>query len=228
MVLILSLGSGRSNTEAAVSSAVLPKKHKVMHCPSVHKAMRWYHGRWHYYLKLRDALPAHKAHDPGKRCGWARFLARRWQRRAATARKEYAKWFSDRGQTIARLEHGLRGSPMSGTGIILEREGRKYGVSPYFMVAVAATESSIGRAACSNNRFNVWGLASCVNSWPVPYFNSWDEAIRFYANFLASRWPGHSTPYSFRGYAACSDCWARKVSSWMVSLFGVPAVTRYP
>lgn len=122
----------------------------------------------------------------------------------------------------------MRGTPMAGTGILLERHGRRHGVSPYFMVAVAATESSIGVAACRNNRRNVWGLASCVNSWPVPYFETWDEAIAFYARFLASRWPGHSTPYSFRGYAACSECWARKVSYWMGALFGVPARTVYP
>jgi hypothetical protein len=96
------------------------------------------------------------------------------------------------------------------------------------MAAVAATESSLGRAACANNRYNVWGLASCNQSWYVPSFANWKQAIRFYARFLASRWPGHSTPYSFRGYAACSECWARKVSYWMRELFGVPAETRYP
>jgi hypothetical protein len=138
------------------------------------------------------------------------------------------RWYAERGAVIARLERGLRGTPMAGTGVLLERYGRRHGVSPYFMVAVAATESSIGRASCSSNGRNVWGLASCVNSWPVPYFDTWDEAIAFYARFLASRWPGHSTPYSFNGYAACSDCWARKVSSWMSALFGVSSRTRYP
>jgi len=117
---------------------------------------------------------------------------------------------------------------MAGTGLILERHGRRHGVSPYFIVAVAATESSIGHAACSNNRFNVWGLSSCGSGWYVPSFRSWDEAIAFYADFLARRWPGHSTPYSFRGYAACDACWGRKVSEWMGRLFGVPAETRYP
>lgn len=133
-----------------------------------------------------------------------------------------------RQHTVNVLERGLRGSPMAGTGRLLEEQGRRYHVSPFFMAAVAATESSLGRVPCSNNRKNVWGLASCVNSWPVPYFETWREAITFYAKFLSSRWPGHSTPYSFRGYAACSDCWARKVSYWMKSLFGVEPRTRYP
>ena len=117
---------------------------------------------------------------------------------------------------------------MEGTAVELEREGRRHGVSPYFMAAVAATESSLGHAACSSNRFNAWGLANCTGIWYVPAFGSWAEAYAFYANFLASRWPGHSTPYSFNGYAACDDCWGRKVSEWMGRLFGVPARTTYP
>lgn len=133
-----------------------------------------------------------------------------------------------RPSVVSTLERGLAGTPMAGTGKLLEEQGRRYRISPYFMAAVAATESSLGRASCRNNPRNVWGLASCVNSWAVPYFDSWREAISFYARFLASRWPRHSTPYSFRGYAACSDCWARKVSYWMRALFAVPAETRYP
>ena len=133
-----------------------------------------------------------------------------------------------RNHDVNVLERGLRGSPMAGTARLLEAQGRRHGVSPFFMAAVAATESSLGRVPCSSNRKNVYGLASCVNSWPVPYFETWKESISFFARFLAQRWKGHSTPYSFRGYAACSDCWARKVSYWMKSLFGVPPDTRYP
>lgn len=117
---------------------------------------------------------------------------------------------------------------MAGTGPILEREGRRHGVSPFFMAAVAATESSLGRAACGPGGFNAWGLGNCGTAWTVPSFGSWAEAIAYYADFLASRWPGHSTPYSFNGYAACDDCWARKTSEWMGSLFGVSNRTRYP
>lgn len=174
--------------------------------------------------RLADRTPVAR----GKTCRWARFTAAEWQARALSARRALQRWEKSVGRVVAHLERGLRGTPMEGTGILLERHGRIHGVSPYFMVATAATESSIGHASCSNNPKNVWGLASCVNSWPVPYFETWDEAISFYARFLAERWPGHSTPYSFRGYAACDDCWGRKVSSWMSSLYAVPAVTRYP
>lgn len=117
---------------------------------------------------------------------------------------------------------------MAGTGADLERAGRQYHVSPYFMAAAAATESSLGAAACGYGGYNAWGLANCDGSWGVPTFHSWGEAYAFYARFLASRWPGHASPYSFRGYAACDECWGRKVSEWMHTLFGVPAVTRYP
>jgi len=116
---------------------------------------------------------------------------------------------------------------MEEAAVSLEQQGRRFGVSPFFMAAVAATESSLGRAACANNRFNVWGLANCDGRWHVPSFGSWDEAVAFYARFLSSRWPSATSPYHYRGYAACDDCWGRKTASWMRSLFGVPPITTY-
>lgn len=129
---------------------------------------------------------------------------------------------------VRRLDRVLASYPMAGTGRSLEKHGREHGVSPYFMVATAATESSIGIEACGPGGYNAWGLGNCGTAWRVPAFASWDEAIAYYAEFLADRWPGHSTPYSFRGYAACDACWGRKVSEWMGRLFGVAPETRYP
>jgi hypothetical protein len=117
---------------------------------------------------------------------------------------------------------------MAGTGSILEPVARRYRISPFFIVAVSATESSIGRAPCRNNRRNVWGLASCNDSWPVPYFDSWQEAYVFYAKFLTERWPHARTAHDYRGYAACTPCWGRKTSYWMSRLFGVGPSVRYP
>ena len=157
------------------------------------------------------------------------YLAKRLRLKTIAMRQRYERWRKREVVSVVnRLNRGLYGSPMAGTGAILERHGRRWHVSPYFMAAAAATESSLGAAACSNNRYNVWGLSSCGSGWYVPPFRSWDEAIAFYARFLASRWPGHSTPYSFVGYAACSSCWGSRTSYWMSSLFGVAAVTRYP
>lgn len=133
-----------------------------------------------------------------------------------------------RSATAQRLNHGLQGSPMAGTGFALERAAFRWHVSPYFIAAIAATESSLGRAGCSGNRRNAFGLSSCGSGWYVPYFRTWGHAYQFMGRFLSSRWRGHSTPWSFRGYAACSDCWARRTAYWMRRLFGVGYGTRYP
>ena len=60
------------------------------------------------------------------------------------------------------------------------------------------------------------------------YADDVDAAALGQKLFFDRRFSGHSTPYSFRGYAACSDCWARKVSEWMSRLFGVSSRTAYP
>jgi len=198
-------------------------------CRSARKAVSYYRAlTWKLqqarYAELADRTPVVR----GKTCRWARFSADEWQARARSAQKALERWRRSVGQVVARLNRGLAGTPMAGTGAILERWGRRYGISPFFMAATAATESSLGAAACSNNRYNVWGLASCTGSWYVPAFASWDEAIAFYARYLTRTWSSHSTPYSFRGYAECDACWGRSVSELMSSLFGVPAVTTYP
>lgn len=159
-------------------------------------------------------------------CDVVRRRAAEWQQRAAIERAVWVDWRRQVGVVVDRLNRGLAGTPMAGLGAVLEAEGRRYGVSPYFMAAAAGTESSFGAAACSNNRKNVWGLAACDGRWHVPYFETWSEAIGFYARFLSSRWQGHSTPYSFSGYAACDVCWGRKTSSHM-GRFGVGNSTRY-
>lgn len=191
------------------------------HCRALRKAVRFYRDAWRGWVAQMGRRVSGTIR--GGPC--PRYLVGVLRAKAVAARQEYRLWQSS---IVRRLERGLRGSPMQGTGALLLRHGTRWHVSPYFMAAVAATESSLGAAACSNNRRNVWGLASCVNSWPVPYFDTWDEAIGYYAHFLASRWPGHSTPYSFRGYAACSECWAAKTSEWMRSLFGVEPRTVWP
>lgn len=132
-----------------------------------------------------------------------------------------------RQTVVRRLQRGLQGSPMEGSERALERAGWRHGISPFFMAAVAATESSLGRAACSNNRFNAWGLANCSGIWYVPAFGSWAEAYEFYARFLTGRWPNATSAYHYYDYARCDACWARKTASWMSSLFGVGPDVRY-
>ena len=196
-------------------------------CPYARLGVAFYRSRFIHWTTQRGA-PVPTWRQP-RNCADARYLAVVWSERARNSRRATERWREHRFDVIVtKLERAMAGTPMAGTGRDLEQVGRRNKVSPFFIVAVAATESSIGVAACSSNRKNVWGLSSCGSGWYVPKFASWAEAYEFFARFVNRQWPGHSSPYSFRGYAACSDCWARKVSSWMSSLFGVPAVTRYP
>jgi hypothetical protein len=133
-----------------------------------------------------------------------------------------------RARTAVTLNRALAGTPMAHTGYQLERVGWRYRISPYFIAAIAATESSLGRAACRSNRYNAWGLASCGTSWRVPDFGSWAEAYMFMGRFLTGRWPHARTPYDYHGYAACTPCWGRKTAYWMGRLFGVGPSVRYP
>lgn len=161
-----------------------------------------------------------------------------WQRTCTVARHAYRlhltlavaaqRKLDQTDPIIARLNRGLSGTPMEGLGKTLRDVGRRFDVSPFFMAAAAGTESSFGHAGCGNNPKNVWGLAACDGRWYVPYFETWDEAITFYASFLAKRWPSASSPYHYYGYAACDACWGRKTSAWMQSRFGERAFTKFP
>jgi hypothetical protein len=174
------------------------------------------------YRRLRGLAAQPSSVPPAAAgCAYVRWAHDRWRDRAWREKRLY------RQSVVNRLERGLRGTPMAGTGAVLERHGRRWGVSPFFMAAVAATESSLGAAACRNNRKNVWGLASCVNSWPVPYFHTWDDAVGFYARFLRQRWPSATSPFHYYGYAANSQAWGRRTAYWMRLLFGVGPSVRY-
>ncbi len=161
-----------------------------------------------------------KPHSPGFRLA----ELRRWQQRRATCLRvlhaRVAMW--------RRLDAGLDGTPMGGTGRDLEAAGRRYGIHPAFIAAIAGTESSFGAAPCASNRFNAYGLANCGSIWGVPAFRSWRDSYLFMGRFLSSRWPGARTPFDFHGYAACSSCWGSKTEWWMRARFGVGPEVRYP
>ena len=65
---------------------------------------------------------------------------------------------SRRYMTAMKLNRGLRGSTMAHLGFELEAAGWRYKVSPFAMVSIAGTASSLRRARCG---FNSWGLGSC-------------------------------------------------------------------
>lgn len=118
---------------------------------------------------------------------------------------------------------------MAGTGRELEAAGRRWHIHPAFIAAIAWAESTAGHQACSSNRYNAFGLASCGtwNGKPPPRFASWAEVYDFMARYLrghtwvTSGWPSARTTYDFHGYAACSDCWGRKTAVFMRSKFGL-------
>ena len=143
---------------------------------------------------------------------------------AATAAKPHA---NPRVQTARTLNRALAATPMAGTGWKLEQTGHRWKIHPALIAAIAGTESSFGRVPCRNDRFNSYGLASCTNSWPVPRFRSWAHSFQFMGKFLSERWPRARTPFDYRGYAACSDCWGRKTAYWMKWL-GFGSSVRYP
>lgn len=141
---------------------------------------------------------------------------------------------AERSQSVvSRLNRGLAGTPLAGTGAELERAGRRHRISPYFMAAVAGKESSLGRVPCRENPRNVWGLGACDRAWRVPYFDTWAEAASYYARFLRRHWPRARTPWDFHGYcvtpsgATCPD-WAPAVASFMRTLFRVGPSVSYP
>jgi len=222
--------------EGRVVAAGIESSASVRSCSFDRQGLVFYRVRYSHHRRVRGLATQWPVGRKPRNCADASYLAELWETRSRKARHVTERWQRSIGQVIVRLERGIRegeriqgiDSPMSGTGAVFERIGRRHGVSPFFMLAAAMTESSLGSAACSNNHRNVWGLASCNGSWYVPSFSSWERAVDFYARFLNRQWPRHSTPYSFRGYAACDACWGRKVSEWMVRLFGVPARTAYP
>lgn len=155
--------------------------------------------------------------------GFRRAMLRRWTERRDGCRKVLHAYDND----IRRLQRGLAGTPMDGSAGDLIAAARRYGISPYFIAAIAGTESSFGAASCSGNPYNAFGLSSCTTGWSVPYFRSWREAYMFMGEFLTTRWPSARTTYDYRGYAACSDCWGAKTATHMRQRFGVGNGVRY-
>lgn len=147
---------------------------------------------------------------------------------AATAAASRPRISPARETVVRTLNRGLYETPMANTGRELEAAGWKHRVSPYFIAAIAGTESSFGFAACRGAPFNAFGLASCGSSWHVPYFPTWASAYTFMGRFLSSRWPSATTTMHYYGYAANSQAWGAKTAQHMRSRFGVGAGVRYP
>ena len=153
---------------------------------------------------------------------------RKWQLQLWTGRLNACRHQKETHEdVIVQLESGLARTPMAGTGRDLFAAARKFRISPFFIAAIAGTESSFGAASCRGNPYNAFGLASCGSSWNVPYFPTWKHAYLFMGKFLTDRWPSASTTYHYYGYAACSSCWGAKTAMHMRSRFGVDNGVRW-
>jgi len=114
---------------------------------------------------------------------------------------------------------------MKGTGKIIVNQSRKYGINPYFVVAVAAKESTLGSESCSSNPRNVWGLGACGRAWNPPYFQTWTQAVNYFIRFIERLWPRAETPYEFYGYCnGCESEWGSAVSDHMRSIGGTTRI----
>lgn len=138
--------------------------------------------------------------------------------------------------SVAQIEELLAeyNSPMVGKGAVFVREGRRYGVNPAFLVAIAGAETSFGRLlysqhgdVCTYNAFNWFYGATRQQS----DFASWDEAIArvakgisgslYYGSGLTSV-PGISFRYCPVGTAE----WLSNVTVFMERLGADPSETR--
>jgi len=177
--------------------------------------------------KCQDQV-GHKRTKAGKLWKPHSVAYRKWQLGLWEKRlKACQKTLSGRQAVVRLLHRGLAGTPMSGSEADLEAAARQYGVSPFFIAAIAGTESSFGAASCRGNPYNAFGLASCGSSWRVPYFPTWRSAYLFMGRFLTDRWPSATTTHHFYGYAACSSCWGEKTAYHMQARFGVGSSVRY-
>jgi hypothetical protein len=75
-----------------------------------------------------------------------------------------------------RIDRYLRGhgSPLAGLGSVIEAAGRRHGVDPYLLVAIAGAETSLGtdpNAHPDIAHHNAWGWGPHIK------FGSWAQAI---------------------------------------------------
>lgn len=226
--VLASSASGDPSSAPALAKQT-PKQIPRHACPYTHWRISTAQARtWKAQLALD--LPLTRAGDRPAGCAYARWVADRWRARWKSLEGELAR----QRAVVARLDRYLARSPMRGTGRILERVGRREGVSPFFIAGVAAKESSLGAAACGSNRYNVWGLGACGRAWSPPYFDSWEAAIDYFARFVKGRtpayrgWPSARTPWDYHGYCqGCESSWASGVVRHMAAM-GAGTSVRYP
>lgn len=85
------------------------------------------------------------------------------------------------------------GSPLAGHAEVIIESAKKYGVSPFLIVAIAQQESNLGKKS-PENCFNAWGYG--IHTKGTLCFSGWEEAIEKVTAGIAKN-------YCQRGY--CED-----------------------
>jgi len=124
---------------------------------------------------------------------------------------------------VARLNHGLAGTPLAGYGATFDRYGRRWNVSPFFVASIAGVESSFGAAACGGN---AWGIGSCATS-----FGSFTDGIAFTTKLLRVSYidRGMRDLWSI-GTVFCPPCgntWGDHVAWFLTHRFGAGLSVTY-
>ena len=130
---------------------------------------------------------------------------------------------SHRFHVALKLKQGLRGTPLARHAFKLEAEGWRWNINPFFVAAIAGTESSFGAAACGGN---AWGLGNCGMS-----FTSFADGIGYATKLLRTSYLDDGLRTLERvgwRYAACGSCWAERTGFFMRSRFGSSLTLTYP
>ncbi|MBV8195288.1 MAG: glucosaminidase domain-containing protein [Candidatus Dormibacteraeota bacterium] len=125
------------------------------------------------------------------------------------------------GETSARLDSFLSGTPMAGLGDSFMHAEQAYHVSARYFVAHAILESDWGQSPIAHDKHNLFGFNADDSN---PYndattFQSFDACIQFVAQFIATNYLAKDGPYyhgpTLRGmnvdYATDPD-WANKIA----------------
>lgn len=121
---------------------------------------------------------------------------------------------------IAVLDAYLAGSPMAGQGKAFYEAAAANGLDPRLSVAIAKTESGLGRAIPGG--YNAYGMTAGtapghgrIGNWQA--FASWEDAIWSNNTFIRSHWGSGAGPYNMRGYAS-SSTWSQHIAGAMSAI----------
>ena len=107
----------------------------------------------------------------------------------------------------------LEGSPMAGLGPSMAEEGKRTGIDPRICAAVAAAESSLGRACFALH--NAWGMLADGG------YSSWEAGIiRWFDNCL-NHWGQVSSAYQMPGYCVPDYPWMPNVEGQLNYIRGI-------